>query len=265
MRAFSFQRYDTHVGGPGQASAEAASAMLVSPSIQGAFSMPNTVLIVGASRGLGLGLAKQFASEGWQVIATVRDPQRADELKAIANIRIEALDIDDATGVDALAERLSGIALDVLYVNAGISGSGTLSADTATHEEVGQLFTTNAIAPVRLAKRMLPLVDPSSGVIVFMSSIMGSVETGPGMGMSLYGASKAALNHLTRNFVAGLGEDSGLTVLSMHPGWVRTDMGGAEAPLDIETSCRGMVEQVKRAARQGGHRFIDYQGKKLPW
>ncbi|MCQ4286160.1 SDR family oxidoreductase [Pseudomonas stutzeri] len=227
--------------------------------------MSNTVLIIGASRGLGLGLAKQFASEGWQVIATVRDPQHADALKTVANVRIEALDINDAAGVDALTQRVSGITLDVLYINAGISGSRTLSADTATHEQVGQLFTTNAIAPVRLAKRMLPLVDPSNGVITFMSSIMGSVETGPGMGMPLYGASKAALNHLTRTFVAELGEQTGLTVLSMHPGWVKTDMGGAEAPLDVETSCRGMVEQVKRAAGQGGHRFIDYQGETLPW
>lgn len=227
--------------------------------------MSNTVLIIGASRGLGLGLAKQFASEGWQVIATVRDPERANELNAVANIRIEVLDIDDVASLDRLIQRLSGITLDVLYINAGIAGSRTLSADTATHEQVGQLFTTNAIAPVRLAKRMLPLVDPSNGVITFMSSIMGSVETGPGMGMPLYGASKAALNHLTRTFVAELGEQTGLTVLSMHPGWVKTDMGGAEAPLDVETSCRGMVEQVKRAAGQGGHRFIDYQGETLPW
>ncbi|WP_181295559.1 SDR family oxidoreductase [Pseudomonas sp. Q2-TVG4-2] len=227
--------------------------------------MSKAVLIIGASRGLGLGLAKRFANEGWQVIATARDPQRADELKAIANIRIEPLDIDDAEGVDALARQISGTTLDVLYINAGTSGTCALSAETASHEEVSQLFVTNAVAPVRLARRMLPLVDPRAGVITFMSSIMGSVETGPGMGMPLYGASKAALNHLTRTFVAGLGEATDLTVLSMHPGWVKTDMGGAEAPLDIETSCRGMVEQVTRAAGQGGHRFIDYQGKTLPW
>lgn len=227
--------------------------------------MPNTVLIIGASRGLGLGLARQFASEGWQVIATVRDPQHADALKAVANVRVEALDINDAGGVDALIQRLSGITLDVLYINAGVSGSRTLSAETATPEDISQLFMTNTVAPVRLARRMLPLVNPRTGVITFMSSIMGSVETGPGMGMPLYGASKAALNHLTRTFVAELGEQTRLTVLSMHPGWVKTDMGGEEAPLDVETSCRGMVEQVTNAAGRGGHRFIDYQGEPLPW
>jgi NAD(P)-dependent dehydrogenase (short-subunit alcohol dehydrogenase family) len=227
--------------------------------------MPKNALIIGASRGLGLGLTKQLASEGWHVIATVRDPQRADELKTFANIRIEALDMNDGDGVEALVQRLSDTSLDLLYINAGISGSRQLSADNATDEDVRQLFMTNAVAPVRLAKQMLPLVDPHTGVITFMSSIMGSVETGPGMGMPLYGASKAALNHLTRTFVADLGEGTGLTVLSMHPGWVKTDMGGEEAPLDIETSCRGMVEQVTRAAGQGGHRLIDYQGTKLPW
>lgn len=227
--------------------------------------MAMTVLIIGASRGLGLGLAKQFTSEGWQVIATVRDPQRASDLKSIDGIRVEALDITDPTGVDALIQRLDDTRLDVLYINAGISGARTLSADTASDEEVGQLFTTNAIAPVRLAKRMLPLVEPSGGVIVFMSSVMGSVEAGPGMGMPLYGASKAALNHLTRTFVAGLGDESRYSVLSMHPGWVRTDMGGAEAPLDVGTSCRGMVEQVTGAAGKPGHRYIDYQGQTLPW
>lgn len=227
--------------------------------------MSKTALIIGASRGLGLGLAKQLTSEGWQVIATVRDPQHADELKSVANIRIEALDITDAAGVDALAQRLAGATLELLYINAGIPGARSLSADNATRQEIAELFDTNAVAPVRLAKRMLPLVNPRAGVITFMSSIMGSVETGPGMGMPLYGASKAALNHLTRTFVAELAEQTGLTVLSMHPGWVKTDMGGAEAPLDVETSCRGMVEQVTRAAGQGGHRFIDYQGETLPW
>ncbi|MCF7201970.1 SDR family oxidoreductase [Pseudomonas oligotrophica] len=226
--------------------------------------MTRTVLIIGASRGLGLGLARQFSSEGWQVIATVRDPARAEALRALGNVRIEALEMDDAASLERLAERLAGTRLDVLYVNAGIAGPQDKPATAASQAEVGELFFTNAVAPVRLAERLLPLVDPARGVIVFMSSILGSVETGPGMGMALYGASKAALNHLTRTFVAGLGE-TGLTVLSMHPGWVKTDMGGDEAPLDVATSARGMVEQVTRAIGQGGHRYVDFQGQGLAW
>ena len=227
--------------------------------------MSKTALVIGASRGLGLGLVKQLHAEGWQVIATVRDPQRAEALAALGDVRLETLDLGDAASVDALAQRLADTQLDLLFVNAGISGPREATANNVSLEDLGTLFMTNSVAPIRLAERLLPLMAPRHGVITFMSSIMGSIELGPELGMPLYGASKAALNHLTRNFIAGLGEDSGLTVLSMHPGWVRTAMGGDEAPLDVETSCRGMVEQVTRAAGQGGHRFIDYQGQALPW
>lgn len=221
-----------------------------------------TALVVGASRGLGLGLVRQLSDEGWQVIATVRDPQHADALEAVPGVRIETLDINDGAGVEALAGRLQGSRLDLLYINAGISAPQPVGQ--VSEAEVGRLFMTNAVAPVRLAERLLPLVEPTRGVIAFMSSIMGSLELGPAMGMPLYSASKAALNFLTRNFVAGLGE-TGLTVLSLHPGWVKTEMGGEEAPLDVATSCRGLVEQVTRAAGQGGHRYLDYQGQELPW
>ncbi|MGE6659917.1 SDR family oxidoreductase [Pseudomonas sp. NPDC077408] len=226
--------------------------------------MQKTVLVIGASRGLGLGLAKQFSSEGWQVIATVRNSQQADVLNQIPQVRVETLDMTDAASVDALAKRLEGTQLDVLFVNAGVAGPQNKPATQVSEAEVGQLFFTNAVAPLRLAEQLRPAVNPERGVIVFMSSVLGSVETGPGMGMSLYGASKAALNHMTRTFVSELGE-TGLTVLSMHPGWVKTDMGGDQAPLDVETSTRGMVEQVTRAVGHGGHLYLDYQGEPLPW
>ena len=226
--------------------------------------MQKTVLIIGASRGLGLGLAKQFSSEGWQVIATVRNPHQAEALNQIPQLRLETLDMADATSVEELVKRLAGTRLDVLFINAGVAGPQDIPATQANEAEVGHLFFTNAVAPVRLAERLLPMVDSEQGVVVFMSSILGSVEIGPGMGMDLYGASTAALNHMTRTFVASLGENR-LTVLSMHPGWVKTDMGGDQAPLDVETSTRGMVEQVTRAIGQGGHRYVDYQGEALPW
>ncbi|UNG20391.1 SDR family oxidoreductase [Stutzerimonas zhaodongensis] len=226
--------------------------------------MQKTVLVIGASRGLGLGLAKQFSSEGWQVIATVRNSQQADALNQIPRVRVETLDMNDAASVDALAKRLEGTQLDVLFVNAGVAGPQDKPATQATEAEVAQLFFTNAVAPLRLAEQLRPAVNPERGVIVFMSSILGSVETGPGMGMSLYGASKAALNHMTRTFVSEQGE-TGLTVLSMHPGWVKTDMGGDQAPLNVETSTRGMVEQVTLALGRGGHHYLDYKGDQLPW
>lgn len=222
-----------------------------------------TALVVGASRGLGLGLVKQLSAEGWQVIATVREPQRASQLTAIAGVRIEKLDMNDRVSLEALAQNLAGTSLDLLFINAGVSGPAHQSASQATTAEVADLFMTNAVAPIRLAERLVERVEPTNGVLVFMTSALGSVGAHAG-DLPLYSASKAALNSLTRSFVLALGKTS-LTVLSMHPGWVRTDMGGEEAPLDVETSCRGMVQQVARARGTGGHRYIDYQGESIPW
>ena len=120
--------------------------------------MQKTALIIGASRGLGLGLAKQFCTAGWQVIATVRNPQHAEALRQIPQVRVETLDMDDAGSVDQLAARLAGTRLDVLFVNAGVAGPQDKLATQATQTEVGQLFFTNAVAPVRLAERLLPLM-----------------------------------------------------------------------------------------------------------
>ncbi|MFC3606237.1 SDR family oxidoreductase [Stutzerimonas tarimensis] len=224
--------------------------------------MTRTALIIGASRGLGLGLAKEFHAQGWELTATVRNPAHADELRALPGVIVETLDITDPASREALAGRLAGRRFDLLYINAGISGPGHHQPAQATRDELGELFLTNAVAPIQTAEQLLPLVDPQTGVIVFMSSVMGSVELGPGMGMPLYGASKAALNHLARNFARGL-EGTPLTVLLMHPGWVKTNMGGAEAPLDVQTSCRGLVDQVSQASG-GGVRFVDWQGQTLP-
>ncbi|HUW79921.1 MAG TPA: SDR family NAD(P)-dependent oxidoreductase, partial [Acidocella sp.] len=123
---------------------------------------------------------------------------------------------------------------------------------------------SNAISPVRLAGRLLPMVKPGTGILVFMSSILGSVESNTSGDAPLYSASKAALNSLTRSFVAGL-KDQDITVISMHPGWVRTDMGGDNADIDVQTSVTGMADVLEAQAGAGGHQFLDYTGRTLPW
>lgn len=223
-----------------------------------------TALIVGASRGLGLGLAKQLHADGWQVIATVRDPHSAEALQAMPGVRIEALDIDDGAALEALAERLQGAVFDLLLVNAGILGPAHQSTSAATAAELGQLFMTNAVAPIRLAERLLGQIRPNSGVLAFMSSLLGSVANPEGSDLALYKASKAALNSLTNSLVCSLPEPRP-TVLSLHPGWVKTDMGGAGASVEIATSCQGLVTQIERYAGRGGHHFVDYQGQSIPW
>ncbi|MFV9656083.1 SDR family oxidoreductase [Pseudomonas sp. NY15366] len=224
---------------------------------------PRSILIIGASRGLGLGLASEFAAQGWAVTATVRSAAQEAPLQGLG-VRVEQLEMTDSASLEQLAGRLSGQQFDVIFVNAGVAGPSHHSTAQASAEEMGQLFMTNAVAPLRVAERLLPNLAAAHGLIVFMSSILGSIEAGAGLGMPLYGASRAALNHLVQCFVRTQ-DNPQLGVLLMHPGWVRTDMGGADAPLDIDSSCKGMVQQVSAAVGQAGLRYLDYQGNALPW
>lgn len=223
-----------------------------------------TALIIGASRGIGLGLVRQLHGAGWQVTATVRTPARASELQALNGVQIESLDIDDGAALDALVQRLQGQVFDLLFVNAGIIGPSHQAAAKATAEELGQLFLTNVTAPIRLAERLVGQLRPQAGVLAFMSSGLGSVANPEGNNLALYKASKAALNSLTNTFVCELPEPRP-TVLSLHPGWVKTDMGGENAMVEVADSCRGLIDQVERFAGQGGHHFVDYQGQKIDW
>jgi NAD(P)-dependent dehydrogenase (short-subunit alcohol dehydrogenase family) len=223
-----------------------------------------TALIVGASRGLGLGLVQRLTEQGWSVTATVRDPHKADALKALPGVRIETLDIDEIASLEVLMQKLKGQMFDVLFVNAGVLGPKHQSAAQATAAELGQLFLTNAVAPIRLAERFFDQIRPETGVLAFMSSVLGSVACPEGGEMALYKASKAALNSMTNTFVSQLG-DSRPTVLSLHPGWVKTEMGGEGADIDVHTSTTGLVEQLNAYAGRGGHHFINYKGEALVW
>ena len=223
-----------------------------------------TALIIGASRGLGLGLVQRLTEQGWDVTATVRDPNKAADLKALSGVRIETVDIDEIASLEVLMQKLKGEVFDVLFVNAGIIGPRHQTAAQSTAAELGQLFLTNAVAPIRLAERLIEQIRPETGVLAFMSSVLGSVACPEGADLALYKASKAALNSMTNTFVSQLGE-SRPTVLSLHPGWVKTDMGGEGADIDVHTSTTGLVQQLKAYAGKGGHHFINYKGETIPW
>ncbi|MCP1481050.1 NAD(P)-dependent dehydrogenase (short-subunit alcohol dehydrogenase family) [Pseudomonas chlororaphis] len=226
-------------------------------------STPKTALIIGASRGLGLGLVQRLLDDGWQVTATVRNPQKAEALNALGPVRIEQLDMDDQQAVIALNQKLKGEVFDLLFVNAGVKGPDDQTPGKATLAEVGQLFFTNAVAPINLAQRFAPQIRPDSGVLAFMSSVLGSVTMPDAPELALYKASKAALNSMTNSFVTQL--EQKLTVLSLHPGWVKTDMGGEGADIDVETSTRGLIEQINAYTGKGGHHFVNYKGETIPW
>ena len=228
-------------------------------------STAKTALIIGASRGLGLGLVKTLLADGWQVTATVRNPQNAAALQALGTVRIEKLDMDDQQQVIALSQQLNGEVFDLLFVNAGVKGPDVQTPNGgATLADVGQLFFTNAVAPINLAQRFVGQIRPDTGVLAFMSSVLGSVTMPDAPELALYKASKAALNSMTNSFISQLGEQK-LTVLSLHPGWVKTDMGGEGADLDVETSTRGLIDQVNAYTGKGGHHFVDYKGDTIAW
>ena len=222
-------------------------------------------LIIGASRGLGLGLVKELLADGWDVTATVRHPQKADALKALGPVRIEQLDMNNQQAIKALGNTLHNEVFDLLFINAGVKGPDDQLSGNATLAEVGQLFFTNSVAPINVAREFVSRIRKDSGVLDFMSSVLGSVTQPDAPEMALYKASKAALNSMTNTFVLYELGDNNPTVLSMHPGWVKTDMGGEGADIDVETSTRGLVAQVKAFAGKGGHHFIDYKGQTIPW
>lgn len=225
-------------------------------------------LVVGATRGIGLGVTEVFLAHGWDVIATARHPDEATALQALktahpGQVTIPQLDMNDPSLLDRFSGSLAGKTLDAVLVNAGVSGPEHRSASEATPAEIGALMFTNAIAPIRLARTLADTIRPGSGVLAFTSSVMGSVADNTG-GHELYRASKAALNSLTR----GLWEEMrgrNITMLSLHPGWVRTDMGGSSAAVSVEDSAAGIVSVIERQSGAHKHRFIDYTGKEIAW
>lgn len=221
-------------------------------------------LIIGASRGLGLGLVKELLNDGWHVTATVRNPDNAQPLKALGAVRVEELDIDEQQAIKALSKKLDDEVFDLVFINAGIKGPDDQLSGDASLADIGQLFLTNSVAPINVAQAFVSKIQKCSGVLAFMSSGIGSIKSPDAPEMALYKASKAALNSMTNTFIGQLGEDRP-TVLTLHPGWVKTDMGGEDAEIDVPTSTRGLVEQVNAYAGKGGHHFIDYQGQTIPW
>ncbi|MFJ4386518.1 SDR family oxidoreductase [Pseudomonas sp. NPDC089408] len=223
-----------------------------------------TALIIGASRGLGLGLVQRLHEDGWNITATVRNPQQPGALADVAGVRIEQLEMNDTAQLDGLKQRLQGQVFDLVFVNAGVMGPLPQDLETVQNTDIGDLFMTNAVAPIRVARRLVGQVREGSGVLAFMSSILGSVTIPDGGEICLYKASKAALNSMINSFVVEQ-QRPDLCVLAMHPGWVKTDMGGENAEIDVHTSTRGMLDQINAQSGNGGLRFINYKGEPLVW
>ena len=220
-------------------------------------------LIVGASRGLGLGLAETFLQRGWTVTATQRSPSGGLAALASDALTIETADIDDDGAVAALHDRLTHQRYDLIFVVAGVATQAHDPAHEVPREVAAQVYLTNAISPIRFAERFRDRLA-GNGLIAFMSSVLGSVSLNDSGGWETYRASKAALNTLAISFEVRH-RDEGFGVAVLHPGWVRTEMGGKEADLDVETSVAGLADVIEGRLGKSGIAYLDYTGATLAW
>lgn len=223
-----------------------------------------TVAVVGASRGLGLGLAAEFLRRGAKVIGTVREPAGGSGLHALVGpadgrLEIETADVTDAEGIAALRRRLDGRRLDVLMVSSGVAGTDVPDFEAAFF----RTMTVNVLGVMNVVRALCDLVA-DKGALAVMSSGLGSVANNTSGGWEPYRASKAALNQSLRSFAAGHA-DAPWSITAVDPGWVRTDMGGPAAPLDVETSCRGVADVLVARLGQRGCAFLNYRGETIAW
>lgn len=223
-----------------------------------------TVLIVGASRGLGHEFVRSYCRDGWRVLATARDGAALAALRAMG-AETFSLDITQPEQIAALGAQLHGEKLDLAVIVAGVYGPRTEHIEPTEAEDFDQVMRTNVRGPMQLLPILLPLTDAASGVLAVLSSKMGGIRDMNSASGWLYRASKAALN---ASLKAAALEAHGSTCIALHPGWVRTDMGGTSAAIDPAHSVTGMraVIAAARADRtKFNGSFVQYDGTPLAW
>jgi NAD(P)-dependent dehydrogenase (short-subunit alcohol dehydrogenase family) len=227
-----------------------------------------TLLLIAASRGLGLAMADEFLKKDWNVVGTVRAGSTRTKLHDLADphpgrLEIETLDITEPAQTAALRQRLSGRAFEMLFVNAGTSNNPQETIGEVTTDEFVRVMITNALSPMRVVESLEDLVT-EDGLIGVMSSGQGSVTNNVNGMREVYRGSKAALNQYMRCFAARQAKTSRAMVL-MAPGWVRTDLGGPEARLTIEESVPNLVNVLLKKQGHPGLEYLDYLGRTVPW
>jgi len=235
-----------------------------------------TVLITGANRGLGLEFTRQYAADGWRVIAACRHPETAQELSALAggkscDVDVVALDVSDFSAIDALAARLKGLPIDVLINNAGLFGPRLLhegergqNFGDIDYVEWERVLRTNTFAPVKMAEAFIDHVAASDErKIVSITSAMSSIADTEGA-YYIYRSSKTALNMTMASLAKDL-SPRGILVAVFCPGWVKTDMGGSMAEITPEVSISGLRRQIAELTPARSGTFHRYNGDALPW
>jgi len=228
-----------------------------------------TVLVTGANRGLGFEFVRQLVDRGDEVVATRRGKAGAGELDALGdshgNLRILQLDVRNGDSIANLARQVDGSAIDILINNAGVYGPRGAAFGELDGGSWAEVIEVNSIAPMLLTQALLPNLRAGGGrKLVFITSKMGSIADNRGGGSYIYRSSKSALNAAVKSLAVDFAGENFVSLL-LHPGWVRTDMGGPNALIDAATSVGGMLRVIDRAGRAESGGFFAYDGAVIPW
>lgn len=227
----------------------------------------NTLFITGANRGIGLEYVKQYAQEGWRVLASCRNPADASALQALANtyanIELYAIDIANFDQIEALGRKLIDQPIQLLINNAGIYPESSFR--TIDYAKWMEAFKVNAMSTLKLAEVFIPhLVKAGNAKLVAMTSKMGSIDDNTSGGEYIYRSSKTALNMVMKSLSIDLNK-YGVSVAVLHPGWVRTDMGGPNGLIDAKTSVQGLRKVIGMLSLDNSGKFYAYDGKEIAW
>jgi len=225
-----------------------------------------TLLITGANRGIGLEFTKQYAEAGWNVLACCREPASASALNALAdahpNIKIHTLDVSDFVQIEKLANQLDSFAIDVLINNAGVYPDGVGNADA---DEWTKAFRINSMAPLKMVDAFKSHIAKSQlKKLATLSSKMGSIDDNTSGGSYIYRSTKTAVNMVMKSLSIDLAP-LGIAVVTLHPGWVLTDMGGPNAWINTQTSVAGLRNVIANLSLTNTGKFIAYDGKEIAW
>ena len=242
-------------------------------SVFGVKAMKNSILISGSNRGIGLELARQYYEDGWQVYGSCRKPEMAIELsKLTANsagaVQIIPLDVSDDESLKSASQMLKNEPLDIVFCNAGVYGptkSEGAALGSIDYEAWEDVFRINTMAPLKLVETFLPNLElGQQKKIALMSSKMGSMADNNSGGSYIYRSTKAALNAVSRSLAIDL-SIRGFKVVCLHPGWVKTDMGGPNALITTAESVKGIKNLLDNLQESQNASFLDYQGNKIHW